>query len=97
MIPVDVIEITMYGEIKSILHYTNTGLDIAKRMHPDGIRLVNLDAMRDWFAATGDHHVELVGGLHGRGRFYGHDRKTGEVRSLYADMKELGYAVEDGE
>jgi hypothetical protein len=35
--------------------------------------------------------------VHGRGRFFGHDRKTGEVRSLWHDIWQLGFAVEDDE
>jgi len=50
-----------------------------------------------WFSSTEDHHVEFVGGLHGSGRFFGYDRKTKQIRSLYAEMRELGYAVEDDE
>jgi hypothetical protein len=41
--------------------------------------------------------VEFIGGLHGRGNFYGYDRETKEIRSFLHDMKDLGYATEDDE
>jgi len=82
-----------------IIYYNSTGLDIAKEIVATGVmQRVAVSCIVDWFQReTEDHYVELVGGLHGRGRFYGHDRKTKEVRSLWHDMKDLGYAVEDDE
>jgi hypothetical protein len=53
--------------------------------------------IHDWIKETEDHFVELLGPHHGRGNLFGYDRKTKEVRSLYAEMKEAGYAVEDDE
>jgi hypothetical protein len=79
--------------------YNSTGLDVVKEIIPDGIKAhaSNL-AIEEWFDdETESHFVEFVGGLHGRGRFYGHDIDTVEIRSLYHDMKALGYAVEDDE
>jgi len=79
--------------------YNSTGLDVIKEVVPDGIKVhaSNL-AIEEWFDdETEDHFVELIGGFHGRGRFFGHDRTTKEVRSLYADMLQLGYTVEDDE
>jgi hypothetical protein len=79
--------------------YNGTGLDVVKDVIPDGIKChaSNL-AIEEWFDdETESHFVEFVGGLHERGRFFGHDRKTGEVRSLWHDIWELGFAVEDDE
>ena len=97
MLPVRVFSVTEQG-IKCVVSYNSTGLDIVKTIVPDGIKRSARSELPEWFYdTTEDHHVELVGGLHGSGRFYGHDRKTGEVRSLYHDMRALGYAVEDDE
>lgn len=84
--------------MECVVSYNFTGLDVVKDVIPDGVRAHESNlAFKEWFYATEDHYVEFVGGLHGRGNFYGHDRKTGEVRSLWHDMRELGYAVEDDE
>jgi hypothetical protein len=54
--------------------------------------------VRQWFDNTENHFVEFVGGLHGRGRFFGYDRTTGDIRSLWHHMmKHLGYATEEDE
>ena len=85
--------------MECVVSYSGTGLDVVKDVIPDGIKChaSNL-AIEEWFDdETEDHHVQFVGGVHGRGRFYGYDRKTKEIRSLYADMRELGYAVENDE
>jgi hypothetical protein len=79
--------------------YNSTGLEVVKEIIPDGIKAhaSNL-AIEEWFDdETESHFVEFLGGLHGRGRFFGHDRKTGEVRSLWHDIWQLGFAVEDDE
>jgi pentatricopeptide repeat protein len=82
-----------------VVHYNGTGLDLFGTIFPAGLKSIASDSEIDkWFRDdTEDHYVEFIGGLHGRGNFYGHDRKTKEVRSLYHDMKELGFAVEDDE
>jgi hypothetical protein len=85
--------------IECVVSYNSTGLDVVRDVIPDGIKAhaSNL-AIEEWFDdETEDHFVEFVGGLHGRGRFFGYDQTTKEIRSLYADMKALGYAVEDDE
>jgi len=79
--------------------YNSTGLDVVKEIIPNGIKChaSNL-AIEEWLdEETKDHFVEFVGGLHGRGNFYGFDRTTDEIRSLWHDMRDLGYAVEDDE
>jgi hypothetical protein len=85
--------------IECVVSYNSTGLDVVTDVIPAGIKAhaSNL-AIEEWFDdETEDHFVEFVGGLHARGRFYGYDQTTKEIRSLYADMKALGYAVEDDE
>ena len=86
-------------KLQFVIVYNSTGLDIAKAIDATGVRQRSaVYSIVQWFRdETEDHYVELVGGLHGRGRFYGHDCKTKEVRSLWHDMKDLGYAVEDDE
>ena len=86
-------------KLQFVIFYNSTGLDIAKEIVATGVRQrLAVASIVQWFRhETEDHHVEFAGGLHGRGNFYGHDRKTGEVRSLYHDMKAIGYAVEDDE
>ena len=86
-------------KLQFVIFYNGTGLDIAKAIDATGVRQrLAVASIVQWFRhETEDHYVELVGGLHGRGRFYGHDCKTKEVRSLWYDMKDLGYATEDDE
>jgi len=85
-------------KIECIVLYNSTGLNIAKEIVAAGVRhMVDGKAIRRWFHQTEDHYVEFVGGLHGRGNFYGYDRETKEIRSFLHDMKDLGYATEDDE
>jgi hypothetical protein len=86
-------------KLQFVVSYNSTGLDIAKEIVAAGIKQrAALYFILQWFQhETEDHHVEFVGGLHGSGWFFGHDRRTGEVRSLWHDMQYLGYAVEDDE
>jgi hypothetical protein len=85
--------------MECVVEYNGTGLDVVKEVVPEGIKVYasNL-AIEEWFDdETEDHFVEFVGGLHGRGRFFGYDQTTKEIRSLWHDMKALGYAVEEDE
>jgi hypothetical protein len=98
MLPVTVLGVQNSAQIMCVVSYTSTGLDLARKIWPDGCRsIVSREELCKWFSSTEDHHVEFVGGLHGSGRFFGYDRKTKQIRSLYAEMRELGYAVEDDE
>jgi len=89
----------VFDKVECIVFYNSTGLNIAREIVSAGVRQ-NLDekALRRWFEhETEDHYVEFIGGLHGRGNFYGYDRETKEIRSFLHDMKDLGYATEDDE
>jgi len=98
MLPVSVLAIEPDG-VQCIVSYNGTGLAVAKKVIPDGVKRFVLQRQpgQAWFADTEDLFVEFKGAYHGSGRFYGYDRKTKKIRSLYHDMKALGYAVEDDE
>ncbi len=97
MLPVQVLRVLDSATVSVVISYNSTGLDVLKEVRQDGLRFPSPDAVRQWFDDTVNNFVEFVGGFHGRGRFFGYDRKTGDIRSLWHDMKDLGYAVEDDE
>jgi hypothetical protein len=98
MLPVDVLRVSPRYEIECILQYNGAGLEVRKQIRPCGVKCQAFESpIEKWLASTEDHHVELLGRFHGRGNFYGYDRKTKEIRSLWHDMRELGYTVEDDE
>jgi hypothetical protein len=98
MLPVQVLRVLDSATVSAVIAYNSTGLDVLKEVQQDGLSFPSPDAVRQWFDNTDNHFVEFVGGLHGRGRFFGYDRKTGDIRSLWHDiMKHLGYATEEDE
>jgi hypothetical protein len=97
MLPIDVLRVLDDATMSVVVCYNSTGLDVRKEIRQDGLRGSASSRFQEWLDLTDSHFVELVGGLHGRGNFYGFDRTTDEIRSLYHDMKDLGYAVEDDE
>jgi hypothetical protein len=98
MLPVQVLRVLGSATQSVVISYNSTGLDVLKEVRQDGLKFPHPDSVRKWFDNTENHFVEFVGGLHGRGRFFGYDRKTGDIRSLWHDMmKDLGFAVEDDE
>ena len=98
MLPVQVLRVLDSATVSVVISYNSTGLDVLKEVRQDGLRFPNPDAVRQWFEDTENTFVEFVGGFQGRGRFFGYDRKTGDIRSLWHHMmKDLGYATEDDE
>jgi hypothetical protein len=97
LLPVDVLRVLDAATVSVVICYNGTGLDVRKEVRQDGLKFPDQRAIREWFDDTVNHFVEFVGGFHGRGQFYGYDKQTDDIRSLYHDMKELGYAVEDDE
>jgi hypothetical protein len=98
MVPVQLVG-SVGDKLNFIISYNGKGLDIAREIVVAGVaQRIAIQRICNWFEyETEDHWVDLLGSLHLRGRFYGHDRKTKEIRSLWHDMRELGYAVEDDE
>lgn len=97
MLPVDVLRVLADARMSVVVCYNSTGLDVRKEIRQAGLRGSASSRFQEWLDLTENHFVEFTGGLHGRGNFYGYDRTTDEIRSLYHDMKALGYAVEDDE
>ena len=97
MLPVQILRVT--DDVVSLIAIYYPGLEVRRDFRPDGVKFAAFKTgiFYDWLRETEDHFVELLGPHHGRGNLFGYDRKTKEVRSLYAEMKEAGYAVEDDE
>jgi hypothetical protein len=97
MLPVQILRVT--EDVVSLIVTYYPGLELRRDFRPDGVKFAAFKTgiFYDWLRETEDHFVELLGPHHGRGNLFGYDRKTKEVRSLYAEMKEAGYAVEDDE
>jgi hypothetical protein len=97
MLPVHILRVAYGVVILIVIYYP--GLELCRDFRPDGVKFAafKVGLIHDWIKETDDHFVELVGPHHGRGRFYGYDRRTKKIRSLFHDMKALGYAVEDDE
>jgi hypothetical protein len=97
MLPVQVLRVA--DDVVSLIVIYYPGLELRRDFRPDEVKFAAFKTgmIHDWIKETEDHFVELLGPHHGRGNLFGYDRKTKEVRSLYAEMKEAGYAVEDDE
>jgi len=97
MLPVEILRVT--SDVVNLVVIYYPGLEVRRDFRPDGVRFsaFKIGAVHDWIRETEDHFVELLGPHHGRGNLFGYDRKTKEVRSLYTEMKEAGYTVEDDE
>jgi hypothetical protein len=97
MLPVQVLRVA--DDVVSLIVIYYPGLELRRDFRPDEVKFAafKVGAIHDWIRETEDHFVELLGPHHGRGNLFGYDRKTKEIRSLYAEMKGAGYAVEDDE
>jgi hypothetical protein len=97
MLPVEIIKVCDFSVVGLISYYW--GLVVRQEVCAEGVRFAafKVGAVHDWIKETEDHHIEIFGGLHGRGRIFGCDSKTKEIRSLWHDMKALDYTVEDDE
>jgi len=97
MLPVDILQVA--DDVVSLVVIYHPGLEVRRDFRPDGVKVAAFETqeIHDWIRETEDHFVQLIGPHHGRGNLFGYDRKTKEVRSLYAEMKGAGYAVEDEE
>jgi hypothetical protein len=95
MLPVEILGGA--DDVVSLIVIYYPGLEVRRDFRPDGVKFAAFKTgeIHDWIKETEDHFVELLGPHHGRGNLFGYDRKTKEVRSLYAEMKEAGYAVEE--
>jgi hypothetical protein len=97
MLPVQILRVA--DDVVNLVVIYYPGLELRRDFRPDEVKFAAFKTgmMHDWIKETEDHFVELLGPHHERGNLFGYDRKTKEVRSLYAEMKQAGYAVEDDE
>jgi hypothetical protein len=97
MLPVEILRVA--DDVVNLVVIYYPGLEVRRDFRPDGVKFAAFKTgeIHDWIKDTEDHFVELFGPHHGRGNLFGYDRKTKKVRSLYAEMKGAGYAVEDDE
>ena len=97
LLPIDVLRVLDEGTVSVVLEYNFSGLDVRKEIRQEGLRFPNMDKVREWFGATESHFVQLIGGFHGSGDFFGYDKETNQIRSLRNDMVGHSLPLNDDE